>query len=328
MRNNKISIFLSVLIFALSIMMVSCTDTENNTNEIMTSTKESTTIEGKTQEDTTEADTQISAETELVTESDDDDTVMYYDMDSVLIEGRKLEPTDIKDYELISIYECQKTDIELLTYKDEYGNFNNNIILKAHDRYFVYDERVLFYEIIDDIEQYEQYGHSLVNPVHYIEDDFDGDGDIELACAFIMDRGSAYMNEKLMIFDYNKAEDEYDLYCLRFADFSDMAASVIAKHYDSEYTYEEISDGADGGIDSLATMCMGRLYKEGAPSVSWGSWEEVTLDDGKPFKIIMHVYEYTGNCEELSKFVCNVSYLDNGEFAVEFADYSQDYINW
>ncbi|MBQ9886504.1 MAG: hypothetical protein IJM37_06580 [Lachnospiraceae bacterium] len=236
---------------------------------------------------------------------------------------------DEPDYELISIYECRKTDIELLTYKDEYtGNFNKNIILKAHDRYFVYDERVLFYEIIDDIEQYEQYGHSLVDPVHYIEDDFDGDGDIELACAFIMDRGSAYMNEKLMIFDYNKAEDEYDLYCLRFADFSDMAASVIAKHYDSGYTYEEISDGADGGIDSLAAMCMGRLYKEGAPSVSWGSWEEVTLDDGKPFKIIMHVYEYTGNIEELSKFVCNVSYLGNGEFAVEFADYSQDYINW
>ena len=278
MRNNKISIFLSVLIFALSVITVSCTDTEKNTNEI---------------------------------------------------EGRKLEPTEIKNYELISIYECQKTDIELLTYKDEYtGNFNKNIILKAHDRYFVYDERVLFYEIIDDIEQYEQYGHSLVDPVHYIEDDFDGDGDIELACAFIMDRGSAYMNEKLMIFDYNKAEDEYDLYCLRFADFSDMAASVIAKHYDSGYTYEEISDGAGGGIDSLAAMCKGRLYKEGAPSVSWGSWEEVTLDDGKPFKIIMHVYEYTGNCEELSKFVCNVSYLGNGEFAVEFADYSQDYINW
>ncbi len=229
---------------------------------------------------------------------------------------------DEPDYELLSLYACQESDMELYTYRDEsICNSNNNIILKTNDKYVVYNDRVLFYEMISDIETYEEYGYSFIDPVHYIEGDFDDDGDIELACSFIMDRGSSYMNNKLFVFDYNKEQDSYELYGLKLADFSDIVTEVISKHYSSEYELSEV-DTVDS--DGAVSMCSGMLLAEGQPTVKWGMWESVTLGNGKPMNIGTIVNEYPDGVQwEAAEVRYNVFYQGNGVFEVSLAEYEE-----
>lgn len=277
-------------------------------------------------EDQMTTETVLENSVEITAENSTDIQDVTIVLDDFTVQGIKCDidrVMDEPDYELLSVYECQESDIGLYTYKDEgISNFNNNIILKTGDKYVVYNDRVLFYEIISDIESYEEYGYSFVDPVHYIEGDFDDDGDIELACSFIMDRGSAYMNDKLFVFDYNKTQDIFELYCLKFADFSDTVTEIISQHYSSEYEWSEVENPVDEDI--LTGMCSGMLIAEGQPMVKWGMWESVTLGSGKPMTIGMIVNEYPeGEQREIAEIRYNVLYQGNGIFKVSLAEYEE-----
>lgn len=278
-------------------------------------------------------ETVIENSIEITTENCTDISDVNIEDESFTVQGIKCDidrVMDEPDYELLSIYECQEGDIGLYTYKDEgISNFNNNIILKTDDKYVVYNDRVLFYEIISDIECYEEYGYSFVDPIHYIEGDFDDDGDIELACSFIMNRGSAYMNDKLFVFDYNKTKDSFELYCLRFAEFSDTVTEVISQHYSSEYEWSEVENSVDGGKDILAGMCSGMLCAQGLPTVEWGRWESVTLGNGKPMTIGMIVSEsLEGKQREVAEIRYNVLYQGDGVFNISLEKYEEYPCYW
>ena len=320
-----------ILIIVLS-LFVGCSNNNLENHEDIGMVELESTIEYKNNEEELESPEETESISELsnTTESDYEETPFTMGEDAFTVKGFKCDSEKLEDRpdaELLSIYECENSDMTLFTYNAEYiDGIDNNIILRFGDRYIMYKDKVLFQEIIKDIESYEFNGESFVDPVHYIDGDFDNDGDIELACSFIMNRGSSYMNDKLCVFDYDKEEYTYNLYCLRFADFSDAVTSVISEYYGDEYIWKEIDDGVDGSIDALAAMCTGMLCKDEQYYVKWGRWENVTLGSGVPMKIGLYVSEarmiggyYNTFEKEIS---CNVLYLGDGEFSVEFDEYS------
>ena len=222
-----------------------------------------------------------------------------------------------QDTELYLIYKCSKSDMELYSYyKDGYitQGSGNNVILKTNKGCMEYALDVYFLRMLDNEAEGE---------VHYYEDDFDNDGSIELACAFTMDTGSDYHNERLFVFDYNNETEEYDLYYLRFEDMADDVAKAIVEYYGDGYEWSEVDDTSflNPHASDTVRMCSGIILNEGNPTYIYGNYEYVNVKDGAPFimkLIVSEVYH-----PQAAEMVCKVTYQGDGCFAVSKLGYEE-----
>lgn len=120
--------------------------------------------------------------------------------------------------DLILLSSFEQSDTKLYYYEKQ-ESVNN----------LVFEHNGVYSEYAIDIDE------AVSDEFSYGEYDFDGDGEIEIGAALILDHGTDCRDTRLYIFDRMPDKDDtYQLYCLSMKDYAQAVEDAVSKLYRSE----------------------------------------------------------------------------------------------
>lgn len=147
--------------------------------------------------------------------------------DSLEISGKVIEPgaaDNINHNELILLDSFEKSNTALYYYAS-YKEIDNDYSYAVNNILFECDG--IYSEYAIDIDE------AVIDEFSYGEYDYDGDGELEIGAALILDHGTGYRDTRLYIFDI-LSDSNYQLYCLSMPDYAEAVEDAVLKLYKRE----------------------------------------------------------------------------------------------
>lgn len=276
-------------------------------------------IEDVAEENITETEGVTEVETVIETENDiedNEDRIMYYDLEEIVIRGNKIASIDNKDYEISNLMpdvSYKKTGVKTYVYETECINGEGFVcptylfLIENNGKYQVYDD-VVDVKFIN-ASRGEGYDWNFEVGKEY---DCDNDGEYELVDVVTTDVGTFMLGTKIIVFDFNRSTDKYEPYYISIDDYNSMVDKAARTFFDEYY-------------DRYCVDEQGVYKFQNGYSVEYGNYVMTNIEDDGSFVVRVIVYGNPrddgamGN--EIGTIEFKINYIGDGKFSVKAVSY-------
>ncbi len=255
------------------------------------------------------------------------DAVMYYDIQSQIVDGHKLEPIEAVGYDinnLIRMNYYEQSGVSLYCYevdiRDEEGDgyTTYNLVVEHNGKYQVFaaDMNISFHNMFGYSSGFPEVYDREFDKGHEI--DYNGDSELELIGTILLDYGSdGYSKYASIVLEYNSATGLYDFYYIEeyVPNIAVEAGEKFIEEYYGDYKISKYGD---------------YIFKDGY-IINVSNSLEVYINENSAFEGYTNVWGYPdsdgeeklGYGKEIGKITFSLRYIGNGQFAVKPDKYQQ-----